>query len=334
MRFALLGDHPAGVAFARALASSGRHSIVAARGVSFAGARLASDLEELLADPAVEACIVAVPVRERLEVARRVLQSERPAAVVHPVALKPDGAYELAMLQGDTHQALLPLITEHLDVDESPAQLDGIFELTVSGERVSLEPVGGRENPALFGWTLLRRHGGELAEVLAFAESDDVDESKPLVVMGRFERGGLFQVTYLPGGPAGGHDGPWDTVVEEFEAEVAFFASVKRAEPSAGAKDRPGARLGWIDEVRALELDDAAARSLSKRRSTLMEYQEASEEVGFKGTMTLVGCGILWSAVMLLILSAWVPWLGWVILPVILLFLAMQALGWLTRERS
>jgi hypothetical protein len=152
--------------------------------------------------------------------------------------------------------------------------------------------------------------------------------------MGRFERGGLFQVTYLPGGPAGDHGGPWEKVVEEFEAEVAFFASARRAEPTAGAKDRPGAKLAWIDEVRALELDDAAARSLSKRRSTLMEYQEASEEVGFKGTMTLVGCGILWSAVMLLILSAWVPWLGWVILPVILLFLALQTLGWLTGERS
>jgi len=332
MRFALLGDHPDGVSFARALAATGRHSVVVSRGVAFDGARTLGDLEEILADPSVEACIVAGPVGERLDVTRRVLQSERPAVVVHPVALKPDGAYELAMLQGDTHQALLPLIVEHFDVDESPVASDGILELTVSGARVSLEPAAGRDNPALFGWTLLRRRGGELAEVLAFAESADVEEDKPLIVMGRFERGGLFQVTYLPGGETGGHDGPWEKVVEEFDAEVAFFASAQRAEPTAGARHRPGAQLGWIDEVRALELDDAAARSLSKRRSTLMEYQEASEEVGFKGTMTLVGCGILWSAVMLLILSAWVPWLGWVILPVILLFLALQTLGWLTGQ--
>jgi len=45
--------------------------------------------------------------------------------------------------------------------------------------------------------------------------------------------------------------------------------------------------LTWQDAVRGLELDDAARRSVEKRRSSLMEYQEANEEVGFKGTMTL-----------------------------------------------
>ena len=60
----------------------------------------------------------------------------------------------------------------------------------------------------------------------------------------------------------------------------------------------------------------------------MLEYQEASEEVGFKGTMTLVGCGLLWGSLLLLILSRWVPWLGWAILPVFALFLALQLLRW------
>ena len=59
-----------------------------------------------------------------------------------------------------------------------------------------------------------------------------------------------------------------------------------------------------------------------------MEYQDASEEVGFKGTMTLVGCGLLWSVLVVLILSAWFPRLGWAIAPLLAIFLALQLLRW------
>ena len=51
MRFALLGDHPDGRAMADALVASGRHERAAHAA--------AADLEEVLADPAVMAVIVA-----------------------------------------------------------------------------------------------------------------------------------------------------------------------------------------------------------------------------------------------------------------------------------
>ena len=57
-----------------------------------------------------------------------------------------------------------------------------------------------------------------------------------------------------------------------------------------------------------------------------MEYQEASEEVGFKGTMTLVGCGVVWIVILLLILSRWVPMVGWLIVPLLVVFLGLQLL--------
>jgi hypothetical protein len=59
-----------------------------------------------------------------------------------------------------------------------------------------------------------------------------------------------------------------------------------------------------------------------------MEYQQASEEVGFKGTMTLVGCAMLWIVLLLLIVSRWVPWVGWLILPLLVVFIGMQVLRW------
>ena len=90
--------------------------------------------------------------------------------------------------------------------------------------------------------------------------------------------------------------------------------------------DAPG--LSWQDEVRCLELDDAARRSVKRGRASTLEYQEATEEANFKGTMTLVGCGLLWIVLLLLLLSAWFPALRWLIAPVVFGFLALQLLRW------
>ena len=90
----------------------------------------------------------------------------------------------------------------------------------------------------------------------------------------------------------------------------------------------------WQDAIRALELDDAARRSLERRRASLLEYPQASEEVGFKGTMTLVGCGILWGIILLVILSRWVPWLGWAVGPLLAVFLLLQLLRWVIPPRE
>ena len=68
MRFALLGDHPDGLDMARALAGSGRHELAAYSGPPLGAdclarwglqPRLVGDVEEVLADPAIHAIIVA-----------------------------------------------------------------------------------------------------------------------------------------------------------------------------------------------------------------------------------------------------------------------------------
>src|SRR4051812_37292742 len=113
MRFALVGDHPDGLAAARAAHETGRHAVVvvyAGTADPFPGARVTNDLEDVLADPLVDAVIVAGKDDERLNQLRRVLQSERHGLCVHPVDSKPDGAYEMNMLQGDVHCVALPLL--------------------------------------------------------------------------------------------------------------------------------------------------------------------------------------------------------------------------------
>jgi hypothetical protein len=370
MRFAIVGDHPDGWAAARALAASGRHGIVAYHcgraaeelRADWPALRRVADLEEILADPAIEAVIVAGRPGERLDQLRRVLQSERPALCVHPVDQKPDGAYEMNLLQGDVHQVVLPILPdtfwpalaefrERVQVPDAPARSTRVIDLVLARpDEVLFEPGEPDERPTFPGWDVLRFVGGEIAEVAAFAAAEETMPGQPVLVHGRFAGGGLFRAIYLPRqstpcnqiiltGPrgqleadrslAGGDEPGWAALVVRFDVAIQRVKATPRAAPGAGPSFDLGDGLSWQDEIRALELDDAARRSIERRRAYTLEYQEASEDVGFKGTMTLVGCALIWLIPLLLVVSAWFPLLGWVIIPVLLGFLGLQLLRWL-----
>src|SRR4051794_18164934 len=111
MRFALLGTHPDGIDMACALAEGGRHEIVAYTSAEplpepvlrrwGPHAQRLHDLEDLLADPAVEAVIVAGTPANRAVQLRRAMQSERHVLCAYPPDAVPDGAYEAAMIRKD-----------------------------------------------------------------------------------------------------------------------------------------------------------------------------------------------------------------------------------------
>lgn len=394
MRFALLGDHPDGIDFARAVADCGRHRVVVCTTPlseemkRHFGAEIqrCNDLEEVLADPAIDAVIVASRADLRPTHLRRALQSERHVVCVHPPDQTPEVAYEAAMLRNDTGCVLMPLLpeathpafhrlAEWVRRKEGAQSAIGSFRLLEMERGVAEEVLEGIWLPghkaAFPGWDILRTVGGDIQEVAAFAEAEELREGEPVLIVGRFEQGGLFHVTLLPrqpqprwrltvhgsagrvdllfphgwNGPAilDGRDtagepheeywqdwDPWPTLVEMFEQAVAA-ATPRPYSPSplpeeGKDKETRQFRLTWQDSVRALELDDAARRGVEKRRSTVLEYPEATEEVGFKGTMTLIGCSLLWGVLLLLILSVWWPKLGFLIVPLIVFFLGMQVL--------
>jgi len=379
MRFALLGTHPDGLALTDSLLATGRHELVAYTVAPPGGAerwgkaRPYADLEEVLADPAVEAVIVAGAPVNRPQQLRRALQSERHVLCVQPVDQTPEVGYEAALIRQDTGYVLLPLapLPLHPAVrrlaemvrrpdDKEPASPLGVFRLLEVDWAEPGEVLANLDGPrpSFPCWDVLRALGGDIAEVSTFAAGEHAGPGEPVLLAGRFEKGGLFRVTLLPqggsrrrfavvgdrgraeltlplgeDGPAflewpGGPDAqpceedwprwdPWPEIVARFEAAVA-------AKADAG--------LPWRDAVRCLELDDAARRSLDRRRTSPLEYPEATEEAGFKGTMTLVGCGMLWALLALVLLSSWVPQ-GWprtmvLVLILILLggFLALQLL--------
>ncbi|HEX4589521.1 MAG TPA: Gfo/Idh/MocA family oxidoreductase [Gemmataceae bacterium] len=363
MRFALLGDHADGRAIARALIASGRHHLHAYYGsrteadarLEWPQVRFLTDLEELLADPAVEAVIVAGKPAERLDQLRRVLQSERSAFCVHPVDAKPDGAYEINMLQGDTHQVVVPLLPLAVNrkVDEIAQRLEttGPPSLVELEYRAPDEPLfegdGSAARPTFPGWEVLRRLGGAVAEVQAFARDEAVRHGEPATIQGRFESGGLFRAAYYPrrrtteirlnvmgpdgesgSFPIGMGEEDWLRLVERFETATTRLRSTPRAAPGSGPAGDAGGPPTWLDEIRAAELDDAARRGIERRKAVTLEYQAVNEDVGFKGTMTLVGCGLLWFIPVLLVISVWLPQIGWLIVPVLFGFLLLQLLRW------
>ena len=85
--------------------------------------------------------------------------------------------------------------------------------------------------------------------------------------------------------------------------------------------------------VPSLEKNHVKFRNRLFRNLGGMRFKDVTEEAGFKGTMTLVGCAMLWVVVALVIASRWVPVAGWLIIPLLVAFLAMQILGWAIPRR-
>jgi predicted dehydrogenase len=376
MRFALIGDHPDGLDMAAALAATGRHELLLYSGPP-AGAetlrvrgrecRNVADLEEVLADPAVETVIVAGKLSVRGQQLRRTLQSERHVLCVHPPDPSADMAYEAALIQSDTKHILLPLLPDALhpaivrlaewvrmQQRNSPFRCLQV-ERWIAGPL--FVPTGRRSRPSFPDWTVLRALAGEIVEVSAFASSDEIAPEEPLLLSGRFDGGGLLQLSILPGqrsprwrvqvlggehaaellfasGGQGSARFEWQEAsgeprVEDWPAWDPWPEMVRVFEQALTTYPAP-ARLPvrWEDSVRALELDDAARRSVERRRASTLEFQEVSEAVGFKGTMTLVGCAMLWGLLLLLILGNWYRPALWAI-PVLLAgFLGLQLLRW------
>lgn len=268
----------------------------------------------------------------------------------------------LPLLPDALHPAISRIAGWRQDAD-SPVGKPRLLDCRrVSPDPMLLETASPRNRLAIPHWEMFRAIWGEIAEVVGFTATEELKPNEPLMLSGQFEKGGLLRVLFLPGqvedrlelrllgdrgevellfpaGPGGpallqSRSGQGPTVAERFEARNPWNAVLESFERAVCASADPESTLApdpltWQTEIRCLELDDAARRSVERRRAVSLEYPEASEEAGFKGTMTLVGCSVLWGCVLLLILSAWVPWLGWLILPLLIFFLGLQCLRWL-----
>jgi len=232
--------------------------------------------------------------------------------------------------------------------------------------RRSQRPEGNWDSsPLLTLWDALRFLLGDVAEVSAIGvDGDALKPTSPLTLTGRFQSGALFQVLLRAGPSAedrlclrGTTDSatlsgailgpgrcelvcrrlgenpttwnwqPWPQLVQDLEAALAGKRTT----------------IEWQDATRCLELFEAAQQSVKRKRVIPLQYEEFSEEANFKTVMTTLGCLTL-----LLVLAVFIallalgaplgPWSLYLLLPLLLLFLILQALGWIVprqqRQRS
>jgi myo-inositol 2-dehydrogenase/D-chiro-inositol 1-dehydrogenase len=97
----------------------------------------------------------------------------------------------------------------------------------------------------------------------------------------------------------------------------------------------------WPDGCRDIELTESIARSLAKGRTIELHNEEHSEHGTFKGTMTSLGCGLLWLSLVVFVIALVLAWLTGAevfryaphfILGVLALFLAVQSLKLVFRD--
>jgi myo-inositol 2-dehydrogenase/D-chiro-inositol 1-dehydrogenase len=106
---------------------------------------------------------------------------------------------------------------------------------------------------------------------------------------------------------------------------------------------QPDPSPSLADGTRAMELSEAAARSLRRGRTIDLHYEAISEESSFKSIMTSTGCVILLSVLLILPLALagpalglnWTIYIAYVIPPVLVIFAVMQILRFgIKRESS
>jgi len=370
MRIALIGNHPEGVALAAALRSEAGGVVAAVVdgeiGGVFPGAEILTDIDELCARTDLDLVIVAGPLQRRGLQLRRVLQSRFHALCVTTAADTPDLAYEASLILHETGKMALPIVPSlvHPAVHEMQDWLQKLRTQDNSGRittriltwhQAGVEQGGERPEP---DWHLIRTLGGDLIELVGFAPHDGAEPMEPVVFSGRFQDGSLLHGLINPTG----HSQRWSLSISESGQTARLRGASKtdmQFEWEEGPTDSRNAnkmdpevlwhryaleisealrtakrwRITWQDEIRVCEWADALRRSVAKQKISTLDYQDTSEEVGAKGTLTLIGCGMVWIILLLALIAIWQPLVLWGVVPLLVLFLALAVVNWLAQKR-
>src|SRR6185437_4663772 len=95
-----------------------------------------------------------------------------------------------------------------------------------------------------------------------------------------------------------------------------------------------------LDGTRAMELSEAAVRSLRRGRTVDLHYEEISEAGSFKSVMTSIGCVFLMAILVVLPVALigpplgfpWTLYLAYAVPPALILFILLQLLRFAIRR--
>ena len=340
-------------------------------GDDFRGIPIARDLDEGLASPGLDLVLVGGPLDLRGEALRRAAAEGLAIICLHPPGEDSEAYYQVALSKSETGAVVVPDLPLRLHpgvaalaramtsgdlgtfrgirhecsvgssgtdlvrhafaraVDVVRALVGEIEALTASGN-----PAG--DHPDIELVVQLRAAQGRQAEVRVW--SGPLEPSR-LTVSGS---SGSLTLEYDPlfhdparlvrrgsessSEPVTGLE-PWDphaAIVQTLRTSWERRSTPAQADPSPSL----------ADGTRAMELSEAAARSLRRGRTIDLHYEAISEESSFKSIMTSTGCVILLAVLLILPLALAGPALGfngtiyiaYIIPPVLVIFAVMQIL--------
>ncbi len=378
MNALILGNGDEELAWARWLLGQADHRLDAAfpgfGDPALAGIPAPRDLDDALARVGIDAVIVGGPIEFRGEALRRAAAEGLAIVCLHPPGLDSEAYYQVALSREETGAAIVPdlpmrlhpgvaalrqaLATDELGifralrwevpvdspdtdlvrvafpraVDVIRAILGEIEDLTATGD-----PPG--EDPDVELVVQLRATGSRRAEVRV--RSGEIEPARLTLVsangsltleIDRGVQGPSRLIRQTPTQPPQFVEiAPWDS----HEAIFSVLTS-SMGHPVGTALPSPG----LLDGTRAMELSEAAARSLRRGRTVELHYESISEDSTFKSVMTSTGCLILLSLLFVLPLSMagpslglkWTLFIPYLIPPLLVLFVIMQSLRLVVRR--
>jgi predicted dehydrogenase len=317
--------------------------------------------DELASDPQIHAVILGGSQTDRAGRIKQLTLVGRHCLCLQPVELNPLYYHEVAMAAQDNGTTIMPWLPAKLHplcrsmIEQCLPRLGSLKLITI--ERSGTFPTGRQ----LFGTTyaeacdVLWMIAGDTTELFS---TGDVDLGR-LVVHHRMSSGATGEIRI------GRSEGDRWMIVVQGDHGVAELAchngiagpavlkhtspnesgTVECPDPSladrmlnqfaAAVHGRPHS-IGWSDAIRCMELADWAWYSLQRRRAVDIFREERGELASFKGRMTSIGCGLIWTTLLVLIVIAAgtgleVPGMNYLAVAMVViwvLFLLFQALRW------
>ncbi len=366
MNVLILGDGPEELSWAYRLREHPEHRLVAACPgfKSMPDLPGGNDLDAALALAGLDAVICGGAPALRAEGLRRAASTGMKAVALHPPGPNADPYYQVALSRQENGAIVVPDLPARLHPAMdllAKAVADGLAAGRES-VMVSYEVTVGSADGDLLGQILprmidpVRALIGEVQAVTATGVPPGEHPTSRLTVHLRGERGIPAEIAISVGPVESArlsvasadrrtsliHDmafsGPGRLVRQsaaegETSVEIGSWdaaTAILRVLDEAHADHEPSP--GLTDGTRAMEVAEAAARSLRRGRTIDLHYEEMSEVGNFKSVMTSMGCGLILLTMVLLFVAAAADGLGfakltyiaWIIPPVLVVFVLFQ----------
>lgn len=324
------------------------------------------DLDAALAMAGIDAVIVGEDATLRSEGLRRAAGAGLPVVALHPPGENADPYYQVALSRHETGAIVVPDLPArlHPGVEAIRAAVQKGTLGAFRGLRYELPCDPDADEPTLAPFAravdAIRACLGEIEAVTAVGDPLGGRPTESLVVQLRAADSRRAEVRV----EGAGRESPARLVLEAAEGSLRLEhepdwlgpARLVRRAPAGeesiteiapwdphGAilevlersrADAPEAHPDLLDGTRAMELAEAAVRSLRRGRTIDLHYEEVSELANFKGVMAGLGCGLLLAVLVIVPVALagpamgapWTLWLARALPPILVGFILLQLL--------